>query len=191
MFSGIIETTAPIIKKTETSLTIARPASFEDLIIGASIAVSGVCLSVTAFDDTTMSFDVVKETWKKSALGSLKAGDLVNLERAVLASSRLDGHVVQGHVEGVGTWRVGEGVWEVEVPNELIKFCVQKGSIALDGVSLTIAAVDGNIIRVALVPLTLEQTTLGSKQDQDPVNIETDILGRYLFAFTQQAAHVS
>lgn len=192
MFTGIIEATAPILIKSDTQLSVQRPEVFNDLIIGSSIAVSGVCLSIVSFDDVSMTFDVVEETWKKSKLGSLRTGDMVNLERACLADSRLDGHVVQGHCEGTGTVReIGKlGNWEsgttmsIETPSELNKFFVQKGSISLDGVSLTIAEVNADHITVALVPLTLEKTTLGSLAEGDPINIETDIVGRYLYAFT-------
>lgn len=188
MFTGIIEATAPVLIKSDTQLSIQRPALFNDLIIGASIAVSGVCLSITAFDDVSMTFDVVEETWKKSKLGSLRTGDLVNLERACLADSRLDGHVVQGHCEGIGNveCRMQNEELRITVPEELNKFFVQKGSISLDGVSLTIAEIDGDQLTVALVPLTLEKTTLGTIKPGDLVNIETDIVGRYLYAFTHE-----
>jgi len=189
VFTGIIEATAPILIKSDTQLSIQRPEVFNDLIIGSSIAVSGVCLSIVSFDDVSMTFDVVEETWKKSKLGSLRTGDMVNLERACLADSRLDGHVVQGHCEGVGRsgkWKVESGKLIVYIPNELNKFFVQKGSIALDGVSLTIAEVNADHITVALVPLTLEKTTLGSLAEGDPINIETDIVGRYLYTFIHE-----
>ena len=115
MFTGIIETMAPVLIKSHTQLSIQRPEVFNDLIIGASIAVSGVCLSIVSFDDVSMTFDVVEETWNKSKLGSLRVGDMVNLERACLADSRLDGHVVQGHCEGVGR----SGKWIVDQPSPL------------------------------------------------------------------------
>ena len=187
MFTGIIEATAPLLAKTDHQLIIARPESFADFLIGASIAVSGVCLSITSFDERSMIFDVVEETWKKSKLGSLEVGDLVNLEQACLADTRLDGHVVQGHCEGVGECiSCEDGVLLLTAPEELNKFFVQKGSIALDGVSLTIADRKDGTISIALVPLTLENTTLGSLQTGDPINIETDIVGRYLYAFTHE-----
>ncbi|MCB9808744.1 riboflavin synthase [Candidatus Peribacteria bacterium] len=192
MFSGIVEATARIVDKTEATLTLERPKQFDDLIIGASIAVSGVCLSVTAYNEDTMTFDVVDETWQKSKLGSLSVGDSVNLERSVTVDSRLDGHIVQGHVEGRGKIVAAGGggkLLTAELPEELIKFCIQKGSIAIDGVSLTIASIQNNTIEVALVPHTLEHTALGSLKEGDLVNIETDILGRYLYAFSLQEAH--
>jgi riboflavin synthase len=190
VFTGIIEATAPIISKKNNQLVIARPEFFEDMPLGSSIAVSGVCLSVTAFDKKSMTFDVVQETWDKSKLGSLSEGDTINLERACLADSRLDGHVVQGHCEGVGSVKrkTENGKLTIRVPKELIKFFVQKGSIALDGVSLTIAAITETQITVALVPLTIENTTLGFCKEGDAINIETDIVGRYLYAFTHEEA---
>jgi riboflavin synthase len=187
VFTGIIEATAPVLSKTDSQLLVARPELFADITIGASIAVSGVCLSVISFDEDSMTFDVVEETWKKSKLGSLQEGDLINLERACLADSRLDGHVVQGHCEGVGECiSFADNVLTVSVPEELNKFFVQKGSIALDGVSLTIADTQKNLVSVALVPHTLEHTTLGSIASGNPINIETDIVGRYLYAFTHE-----
>jgi len=199
VFTGIVEATAPVIKNTETAIVIGRPSLYTDLILGGSIAVSGVCLSVTAFDDNSIAFDVVRETRERSKIGMLQEGDMVNLERSVLADQRLDGHLVQGHVEGVGRVReVGElgnrevgnkeqVLLTVEVPEELSKFFVQKGSIALDGVSLTIASRTPDAISVALVPLTLANTTLGSLQEGDAINIETDVVGRYLYAFAHEA----
>lgn len=187
MFSGIIEATAEILHKGEDQLTLQRPPSFDDLIIGASIAVSGVCLSVVEFDNSSMKFDVVSETWDKSILGDLSVGDLVNLERSVLADSRLDGHVVQGHTEGVGeVLSMKNDVLSIRVPKELNKFFVQKGSIAINGVSLTLASVEGEKIAVALVPHTRDNTTLGSLKEGDKVNIETDIIGRYVYAFSHE-----
>lgn len=190
MFTGIIEATARVLQKTDTQIVIGRPASFDHISIGASIAVSGVCLSVTSECENSISFDVVGETWDKSKLGSLQEGDLVNLERACLADSRLDGHVVQGHCEGTGTVMNNEAMTNdqlmVKIPKDLIKFCVHKGSITLDGVSLTLAEVSEDHITVALVPLTLEKTTLGTIKPGDPINIETDIIGRYLYAFIHE-----
>lgn len=168
-------------------LVVERPSKFDPLLIGASIAVSGVCLSVTAYDDASMSFDVVAETWERSRLGSLAVGDIVNLERSVLADQRLDGHVVQGHAEGVGECvSLEDGMLTVRIEDNLNKFFVQKGSVALDGVSLTIASLTGDTITVALVPHTMDNTTLGSLKPGDPLNIETDIVGRYLYAFTHE-----
>lgn len=187
MFTGIIEAMAEVQEQSGTQLVLSRPAEFDDLSIGASIAVSGVCLSVVAYDKATMTFDIVAETRTKTKVGHLKIGDRVNLERATKVGDRLDGHIVQGHVEGVAKVTSEKSLgdkWLVEVPSELIKFCVQKGSITIDGVSLTIASVCDNMVEVALVPHTLEHTTLGTMSTGDLVHIETDIIGRYVYAFT-------
>ena len=185
MFTGIIEATAAVKQAGGSTLTLARPAMFDDLKIGGSIAVSGVCLSVTAMDDASMGFDVIPTTLNKSKLGSLKAGDSVNLERALAANGRLDGHVVLGHCEGVGkvVSIKAEGkdrIITVSIPSGLEKLIVPHGSIAVDGVSLTIAETNGKTFSVALIPLTLEHTTLGTLKEGSAVNIESDVLGRYV-----------
>lgn len=187
VFTGIIESTATVQQKSESNLIIDRPSIFDDIAIGSSIAVSGVCLSVAAFTSDSMTFDVVDETWQKSALGSLQQGDTVNVERALPANGRLDGHIVQGHIEGVGEYvSLQDNVLTVRLSPELIKLCVHKGSITLHGVSLTVASVTDDVITVALVPHTLENTNLGTLKTGDKINIETDILGRYLYAFTHE-----
>lgn len=183
MFTGLIETTAKILAKTDSGLTIERPTVFNDIKVGSSINVSGVCLSVVKMDGESMSFDVVPETFAKTNLGGLVAGDYVNLERALRADGRFEGHVVQGHIEGtadVAEIRKKSTGAELllSMRDEVIAFVVPKGSIAVDGVSLTVASVEGNGCTIALIPHTLEQTTLGDLQQGDRVNIETDILGR-------------
>lgn len=183
MFTGIVETSAKILKKTDAGLTVERPAAFDDLRIGSSISVSGICLSAVAFDDDSMSFDVVPETFAKTNLGGLHVGEYVNLERSLRADGRFEGHVVQGHVEGTAeVARIEKKETGAEVVlslrEEIAAFVVPKGSIAVDGVSLTVASVEGNGCTIALIPLTLEKTTLGDLQQGDIVNIETDILGR-------------
>ncbi len=188
MFTGIIETTAKILERSATGLTLARPKTFDDIKEGSSIAVSGACLSVIRFNKKSMSFAVVPETWAKTKLGALKSGDAVNLERALAANGRFDGHVVQGHVEGVGTVvdikKEREGATlTIDIPPPLLPFIIPKGSITLDGVSLTIASVNENLCTVALIPLTLQETTLGRLQKGDPVDIETDIFVRALYQF--------
>ena len=185
MFTGIVEATAQIVDNSGNRLIVERPSAWEDLSIGASISVSGVCLSIIDLTDEQMSFDVVPETLSKTNLGSNKSGQ-INLERAIRADQRLDGHMVQGHVDGTGTvkWKEENGKLCIELPKELIKFCIQKGSIAIDGVSLTIADIDEETVTVALIPHTMEHTTLGTLKEGDSVNIETDIVGRYIFSFT-------
>lgn len=166
------------------ALVISRPPSFDDIHIGSSISVNGVCLSVVAFDDDSLSFNVVRETNEKTTLGSLRENDHVNLERSLSVSGRLDGHIVQGHVEGVGMieqMAMEENQWMlvVRVPPDLSRHVIHKGSIAIDGVSLTVASISDDLCAIALIPHTLEHTTLGSLTEGDRVNIETDVIVRY------------
>jgi len=190
MFTGIIETTANVLEKTETGLTLERPGSFTDIVIGCSITVNGTCLSVVRFDNASMSFDIVPETWNKTNLGDLKAGSKVNLERALGAHGRFEGHIVQGHIEGTGVVesfeKPSDSPWAtlvIAVSDDLAKYIVYKGSIAINGVSLTVAAKEGNNVHIALIPHTLEITNLGSLTVGDRVNIETDVLARYMESF--------
>ncbi len=186
MFTGIIEQTARVKDRTERRLTLERPASFTDLVRGASIAVSGVCLTVAELTASVLTFDVVPETWARSTLGEKQQGSLVNLERALPATGRFDGHIVQGHVEGRATVRslVSSGVQgkdlTVDLPEDLLPFVTEKGSICLDGVSLTVAHLQGAQCSVALIPETLARTTLGSLEKGARVNVETDIIGKYI-----------
>jgi riboflavin synthase len=184
MFTGVVETLAPVLSFTATRLVIERPKTFDDIQIGSSIAVSGVCLTVVALDQRSLSFDVIPESFDRSHFGSLKPGDQVNLERAMRADSRLEGHIVQGHVEGIGEIlsreRTAKGeILTVLIPLELQSSVISKGSIALDGVSLTVMSVKDGACSVALIPLTIETTTLGLKKKGDFLTIETDILARY------------
>lgn len=192
MFTGIIETTGKVLQRTTTGLTIERPASFDDIKTGSSIAVSGVCLSVINFDNSSMSFDVVPETWSKTNLGGLHTGDLVNLERSMSASSRFEGHVVQGHIEAtasvVSLEKPDNEPWAtltIDAPSHLSSFIVSKGSIALNGVSLTVASKDHNRITIALIPHTLAITNLGALKAGDMINVETDIMARYVLQMQQ------
>ena len=180
MFTGIIEATARILETGDGRLVIERPASFTDIKEGSSIAVSGVCLSVEEMNKKSVRFSVVPETLRKTTIGSWKKGDPVNLERAMRADARLDGHIVQGHVEATAeaVEMENEKLLTFKVPSSLLPRIVPKGSIALDGVSLTVASMDGDRITVALIPHTLEHTTLGALKNGDHVNVETDILAR-------------
>jgi riboflavin synthase len=187
MFTGIVEAKAKVLETPQGGLALERPASFTDIKVGSSISVAGVCLSVVSFDEAQMRFDIVPETYAKSRLGELTKGASVNLERSMKAGDRVDGHVVQGHVEGTGEVVNGsfdklrrkiENNLSIRLPHELLKNVVEKGSIAIDGVSLTVAKIDGDVITIALIPHTLEHTTLGTLQKGDHVNIETDVLMR-------------
>lgn len=187
MFTGIIEGVADILDRSDTSLTVQRPIEFDDVKVGSSIAISGVCLSVTKLEEISMSFDVMPLTLEKTTLGSLKKNDRVNLERAMKADGRFEGHIVQGHIDAVGEvislTKKGKDIrMTVEVPQELMKSIVLRGSIALDGVALTVAEIQDHSVTVGLIPITLKMTTLGERKEGDGVNVETDILARYLVA---------
>lgn len=185
MFTGVIEAAARVEQAFPGVLCVSRPAGFDDLKTGSSVSVAGVCLSVTALTPASITFDVVGETQRLSTLGALKPGDRVNLERALPAGGRFEGHVVQGHVEGVGevVSLRSDGAWTtlaVRLPEACAAYAVPKGSIAIDGVSLTVASVEGGICTAALIPHTLAHTTLGCLRPGGRVNIETDVLVRSL-----------
>ena len=200
MFTGIIEEVGEVAALDRSGdsavLTVRAARIADDLTHGASIAVNGVCLTVVGWQPdaiTAIEFDVMGETLKRSDLGALAVGDKVNLERAVRADARLDGHVVQGHVDGTGTVvsRTPGDAWEAvrfAVPAELAGFVAEKGSIAVDGVSLTVSAVGVDWFEVGLIPETLRATTLGGKAPGDPVNLETDVLAKYVARLLETAA---
>jgi len=145
---------------------------------GDSVAIEGVCLTV--LDGSRLAFDVVPETLSRTTLGGLKPGDRVNIEPALRVGDPLGGHNVQGHVDGIGRVRsIGEPAW-IDAPVEILRYCIEKGSITVDGVSLTIAAIDGAGFAVALIPHTLTATTLGELEPGDPVNLEADVLAKYV-----------
>jgi riboflavin synthase alpha subunit len=187
MFTGIVQFMGVVraIRRGSAAarLVLDAPGLPRPLVIGSSIAVNGVCLTVTAFDDSRIEFDVIPETLSRSTLGALAAGAAVNLEPSLRAGDPLDGHMVQGHVDGVGVVRsiesgTGGHVVTFEAGEELMPFVIPKGSIALDGVSLTVASVAGNRFSVALIPTTLGATTLSQWRVGQRVNVETDILAR-------------
>ena len=189
MFTGIVEELGAVVFVDDLGdaarLTVRGPVVTADAAHGDSIAVNGVCLTVVAAADGTFSADVMRETLVRSSLGSLGVGSPVNLERAVTLGTRLGGHVVQGHVDGTGTIaeRTPGEHWElvrVTLPAELARYVVEKGSITVDGVSLTVAAVTGTDFTVSLIPTTLELTTLGRKTVGDPVNLEVDVMAKYV-----------
>ena len=184
MFTGLVAGTGKVRSLRDGRLEVDTPLAAE-LAAGDSIAVNGVCL--TALEPSAEGFaaDVMPETLRRSSLGPLRAGDDVNLELALRASDRLGGHVVQGHVDGTGTVEDvrEEGfsrVVRVAAPADLLRYVVEKGSIAVDGVSLTVSAVDDGAFEVSLIPETLERTTLGSAAPGRPVNLEVDLLAKYV-----------
>lgn len=157
----------------------------ENTKIGDSIAVNGVCLTVTSMSTNKFTADVMAETLRRSSLGSLKTGSKVNLERAMAADGRFGGHIVSGHIDGTGTissfTREDNAVWvEIETSCKLLKFIVEKGSIAIDGISLTVAKLTDDSFSVSVIPHTAEETTLLSKKLGDIVNLENDIVGKYI-----------
>jgi len=185
MFTGIVRERGRVAAFDGSRLVVSAATAAE---IGDSVAVAGVCLTVIAHEDGTLSFDVTPETLARSTLGSLAAGDEVNLEPALRAGDPLGGHIVQGHVDGVGAMRGREGdlVW-FDAPRGLLRYCVEKGSIAVDGTSLTLASLDDGGFAVALIPQTLETTTLGALVPGEAVNLEVDVLAKYVERLTMRS----
>ena len=188
MFTGIIETLGTVVDVddggTSSRLTV-RGDITDGTRVGDSIAVNGVCLTATSVSDDSFTADVMAETLRRSTLGGLAPGEPVNLERAATATTRLGGHLVQGHVDGVArlTGRQPAGEFDeitLALPSDLLQYVVEKGSIAVDGVSLTVMAVDGDRITIGLIPETLQRTTLGRRGVGDPVNIEVDVIAKYV-----------
>jgi riboflavin synthase len=189
MFTGIVEELGTVAALEDQGdalrLTIAASTVLEDVKHGASIAVNGCCLTVAATSDGTWTADVMQETLDKTSLRGIAPGHVVNLERAVTPQTRLGGHIVQGHVDGVGRilGRAPSEHWEVvevELPLALARYVVDKGSIAVDGVSLTVVSVTEKSFTVSLIPETLARTTLGRKNVGDLVNLETDIIAKHV-----------
>jgi riboflavin synthase len=188
VFTGLVETTGKIAKIDRDGggirLSVVTPLAAE-LADGDSVAVNGVCLTARGVEEGGFAADVMEETLRRSSLGPLTEGDAVNLELPLRASDRLGGHVVQGHVDGVGSVEsIREDgfarVVRVSAPGNLLRYVVEKGSIAVDGVSLTVSAVDEGAFEVSLIPETLERTTLGSAQPGRAVNLEVDVLAKYV-----------
>jgi riboflavin synthase len=203
MFTGIVEELGAVRAITPNAggarIEIQAKLVLEDAELGASIAVNGCCLTVVELLDDGWAADAVTETLDRTSLGSLSAGDPVNLERPVRLADRLGGHLVQGHVDGVGALHArvalpdGSTRMTFTVPAGLLRYVVEKGSITVDGISLTVAALDddsrgqqGGSFDVAVIPHTLAVTTLGTKQPGDPVNLEVDVLAKYVERLLQQ-----
>ena len=186
MFTGIVEERGRVETMGSGRLVVEAHTIVRDSDVGASVSVNGVCLTVVERTDTSLRFDLSEQTLERTCLGDLRPGDPVNLERPVTLVARLGGHLVQGHVDGVGqVTRVevdGSGGARVSIrlPGELSRYVVERGSIAIDGVSLTIAAVDDDEITVALIPHTLAVTTLGLAAPGRRLNVEADVIARYV-----------
>jgi riboflavin synthase len=189
MFTGIIEEKGEIISISSgvksAKLTIRGKKVTEGSQIGDSIAVNGVCLTATTINGDVFTADVMAESMRRTALGSLKAGSKVNLERAMAAGGRFGGHIVSGHIDGTGTIRSMEreenAVWVcIEADAQILRLIIEKGSIAIDGISLTVAYVDDECFKVSIIPHTKSETTLLDKKKGDKVNLENDVIGKYV-----------
>lgn len=189
MFTGIVEELGEIVAREEAGdgarLAVRGPVVTSDVAPGDSVAVNGVCLTVAGLDGAVFTVDAIGETLRRSSLGRAAAGTRVNLERAARLGDRLDGHLVQGHVDGTGTVaaRTGSGDWElvrVSIPPRLSRYTVEKGSITVDGVSLTVIDAAHDEFSVGLIPTTRERTTLGLCGVGDVVNLEVDIVAKYV-----------
>lgn len=189
MFTGIVEELGTVVEVVELAdarrLRIAAATVLEGTGLGDSIAVNGCCLTVTSIEDGSWTTDVMAETLAKTSTGALRAGERVNLERAVTPTTRLGGHIVQGHVDATGSVRRRSpsehwDLVEIAMPVELGRFLVEKGSITVDGVSLTVVEVGADSFTVSLIPETLARTTLGVRAVGEPVNLEVDVLAKHV-----------
>ncbi|MBI9035890.1 MAG: riboflavin synthase [Bacteroidales bacterium] len=192
MFTGIIEEIGVIksISKGSKSsqLTISASKVLKDVKLGDSIATNGACLTVVSFSSTEFTVDVMAETVRKTTLQKLTAGDKVNLERALRVGDRLGGHMVSGHIDGVGTIRgllkEENAIWvNIETSSAILKYIIAKGSVAIDGISLTVAEVSDTAFKVSIIPHTAEETTLLKKKIGNQVNLENDLVGKYIERF--------
>jgi riboflavin synthase len=195
MFTGLVETLGVVRAVTPDGaacdLLIAEPGLAPQLALGESVAINGTCLTVVDRQGDAFRFQAGPETLRCTNLGELKAGDRVNLERALAVGDRLGGHIVQGHVDGVGriAKRERQGEWEmvwIDCPAGLARQLIPKGSVAVDGISLTVVEVSASGFNVALIPHTLQATTLGWKQPPATVNLETDLFGKYIWKYLQE-----
>ena len=192
MFTGIVEAVGEV-RAVGSRLAVASRL-VEAAAIGDSIAIDGVCLTVVERRGDVVAFDLSQETLVRTGLGELREGDRVNLERPLAADGRFGGHIVQGHVDGVGTVVALErtptgATLTVEAPDDLGRYLVEKGSVAVDGVSLTVARLDRTTFDVALVPHTLAATTLGDLAAGDPVNLEADVIAKYVESMLERRTH--
>lgn len=193
MFTGIVEEVGEVVEVAPNRLRIGGGAVMDALAVSDSVAVNGVCLTVTERTDTAFAVDVVEETLSRTNLGDLAPGGIVNLELALTPSSRMGGHVVQGHVDGTGEVVSFGGTPEarelrVDLSPELARYVVEKGFIALDGISLTVASQEGTGFSVAVIPYTMQHTVLRVRKPGDRVNIEVDILAKYVERLTASQA---
>jgi riboflavin synthase len=195
MFTGIVEEMGAVASLEKTlagiRMTILASAVMSDLKIGDSVSVNGICLTVVSKTDNDFNVDISPETLSVTTLGGFAVGTPVNLERAMKLNERIGGHLVAGHVDGVGVIRNRHQdnnaiVFTIGAPPEILRYCVAKGSITVDGISLTINAVTEHGFSVAIIPHTAKVTTLGLKQVNDPVNLESDLIGKYVERLLQE-----
>ena len=185
MFTGIVEEIGTVKSVQSKVITIEASKIFDDLHLGDSVAVNGTRLTVSSFDNKIFNADVTQETLNRTNLGSLKNGSKVNLERAMTLSGRFGGHIVSGHIDGVGSIKSMKKddnaiILTIEVSKHLMKYIVEKGSVAVDGISLTVASLTDNTFSIAVIPHTLKETVLYYKKEGDKVNIENDVIGKYV-----------
>lgn len=180
MFTGLVEELGRFAGRDGARYRFEASTVLEGVAVGDSIATNGCCLTVVDFGDDWWETELSEETLRRTSLGALTPGDVVNLERPTRVGDRLGGHIVQGHVDGVGTIVTTPPDLRVTVPAELLRYCVEKGSITIDGVSLTIVSVLDDGVTAAIIPHTVEVTTLGHKPVGAPVNIEVDIVAKYV-----------
>lgn len=185
MFTGIVEEIGTVKSVQSKVIIVEADKIFDDLHLGDSVAVNGTCLTVSSFDNKIFNADVTQETLNRTNLGSLKNGSKVNLERAMTLSGRFGGHIVSGHIDGVGIIKSMKKddnaiILTIEVPRTLMKYIVEKGSVAVDGISLTVASLTDNTFSIAVIPHTLKETVLYYKKEGDKVNIENDVIGKYV-----------
>jgi len=190
MFTGIVEEVGKVQSAQSGRLVVSAKSALADVKPGGSIAVNGICLTIISFNATSFTTDIMPETLRRTNLGRLKAGDSVNLERPLRFGGEVGGHLVQGHIDGTGKIMdiVPEGdalLMRISAPAEVMKYVVQKGFIALDGVSLTVAEREADSFRVSLVGYTLKNTILGGRRAGDVVNLEVDIIAKYVEQFNQ------
>lgn len=190
MFTGLIEEVGAVTRRSGADLAVLAKVVLDDLKVGDSVAVDGACLTVSALSGDTFVAQVSPETAARTTLGRLKPGDAVNLERPMQAGGRFGGHFVLGHVDGVGRVHSvqdqGEfSLWRFQAPDEVARYLAPKGSIAVDGVSLTIVEPSADTFGVAVIPTTLKKTTLGSKRPGDWVNLEADVIGKHVYQYVR------
>ena len=191
MFTGIIEEVGRVVKIAQDGgnrrLTVSSSQLVKELKTGDSIAVSGVCLTAVAIQRESVGFDLAEETWNRTSFSRIKEGALVNLELPMRADGRFGGHIVQGHVDGTGRFLALEPIpnaddyWlRIEIPPDLERYVIFKGSLSIEGISLTVAAIEGKRVTVAIIPHTVEMTNLKSLKPGDPMNLEVDMIAKYV-----------